>query len=233
MARIRTLKPEFWTDAKIVELPLEARLFFQGMWNFADDCGHIEDEPLRLKLQILPNDDFDAKKIIQDLLDAGLLTRLKGCLLIANFKRHQRIDNPSTCRFGEDSTRTRRGRARKSEDSGSPPSRKVREGRGKEGKGTSNAPSSPPKDAAFENFWKNYPARNGSRGSKKSALAAWGRLSEPKKRVAAESLAAYRAAAGSYPKDAVRYLRDEVWEGLVAPGETPPRPSFEAEMPRL
>ena len=29
MARIRTIKPEFWTDEKIVQLPFEARLLFE------------------------------------------------------------------------------------------------------------------------------------------------------------------------------------------------------------
>ena len=40
MARIRTIKPEFWTDEKVVTLPFEARLLFIGMWNFCDDEGY-------------------------------------------------------------------------------------------------------------------------------------------------------------------------------------------------
>ena len=39
MARIRTIKPEFWIDDVIVELPFETRLLFIGIWNFADDAG--------------------------------------------------------------------------------------------------------------------------------------------------------------------------------------------------
>lgn len=30
MARIRTIKPDFWTDEKLVKLSMEARLFFIG-----------------------------------------------------------------------------------------------------------------------------------------------------------------------------------------------------------
>jgi hypothetical protein len=41
MARIRTIKPEFWTDEKIVECSFEARLMFIGMFNFADDKGNL------------------------------------------------------------------------------------------------------------------------------------------------------------------------------------------------
>lgn len=152
MARIRTTKPEFWTDEKIVNLPYETRLFFMGLWSFADDCGHVEDEPLRLKLQILPNDDVDAKKLIETLISVGIVKRLRGCLSIVNFQKHQKIDRPSTCRFDEDSTKPPRKRRERSE---SPPSRKGREGNGREGKGASLASNAstreePPRDEIFE-----------------------------------------------------------------------------------
>ncbi len=41
MARIRTIKPEFWEDEKIGKLPIPCRLFI-GCWNFADDFGVIK-----------------------------------------------------------------------------------------------------------------------------------------------------------------------------------------------
>ena len=59
MARIRTIKPEFWTDEKIVELSAFARLLFIGLWNFADDAGRMEFSAKRLKMQIFPADDVD------------------------------------------------------------------------------------------------------------------------------------------------------------------------------
>jgi len=34
MARIRTIKPEFWTAEQVMELSRDARLLFIGMWNF-------------------------------------------------------------------------------------------------------------------------------------------------------------------------------------------------------
>lgn len=37
--RIRTVKPEFWTDEKLVELPDSTRLFFVGLWMLSDDAG--------------------------------------------------------------------------------------------------------------------------------------------------------------------------------------------------
>lgn len=148
MARIRTLKPEFWTDEKIVTLPYETRLFFQGMWNFADDCGHIENEPLRLKLQILPHDPVDASEQIKALVDAGLVEQRSGCLLIPGFEKHQRIDKASSCRFPEDSTKPLRGRRDTSSTPRNKKPRKGREGNGKEGKGGESRATRVPKDFA-------------------------------------------------------------------------------------
>jgi hypothetical protein len=39
VARIRSIKPAFWTDEKINRLSNDAALFFIGLWNFADDYG--------------------------------------------------------------------------------------------------------------------------------------------------------------------------------------------------
>jgi len=54
MPRIRTIKPEFWTDDKIVELSFPARLLFIGLWNFCDDWGRMEYKPKSIKLRIFP-----------------------------------------------------------------------------------------------------------------------------------------------------------------------------------
>lgn len=39
MARIRSIKPEFWTSEQVMALSPLARLAFLGMWNFCDDAG--------------------------------------------------------------------------------------------------------------------------------------------------------------------------------------------------
>ncbi|MFK1876092.1 hypothetical protein ACIXGC_19415 [Bacteroides fragilis] len=57
MARIRTIKPEFWEDEKIGKLPIPCRLFFIGCWNFADDFGVIKGNAALLKSQIFPYDE--------------------------------------------------------------------------------------------------------------------------------------------------------------------------------
>ncbi len=40
MARIRSIKTEFWTAEQVMECSPIARLLFIGMWNFCDDGGN-------------------------------------------------------------------------------------------------------------------------------------------------------------------------------------------------
>ena len=70
MARIRTIKPEFWTDKKIIRLSRDARLFFIGLWNFADDNGVLEADPLQLKAWIFPVDPDIGIEEIEKLINA-------------------------------------------------------------------------------------------------------------------------------------------------------------------
>lgn len=100
MARIRTIKPEFWTDEKIVQLPYEARLLYIGIWNFADDEGYLLDEPERIRMQVLPAEDIDAEMLIDLLVAAGFLDRIElndgvFALQIVHFVEHQKVSNPT------------------------------------------------------------------------------------------------------------------------------------------
>ena len=52
MARIRTIKPDFWSDEKIVELTPWARLLFIGLWNFSDDDGRMPFSPKKIKMLV-------------------------------------------------------------------------------------------------------------------------------------------------------------------------------------
>ncbi|KKK60207.1 hypothetical protein LCGC14_3026700, partial [marine sediment metagenome] len=40
MARIRTVKPDFWTSEDVAAVSRNARLLFIGLLNFADDVGN-------------------------------------------------------------------------------------------------------------------------------------------------------------------------------------------------
>ncbi|WP_324030596.1 hypothetical protein [Pantoea sp. JZ2] len=99
MARIRTIKPEFWTDEKVVECSFEARLMFIGMFNFADDKGNLVRSPKRIKMQIFPADMIDCEPLIKELSVAGLVSEysVNGVeyIHIDGFSKHQKINRPS------------------------------------------------------------------------------------------------------------------------------------------
>lgn len=99
MARIRTVKPEFWTDEKVVELGPWARLLFLGMLNFSDDAGRMVHSPRRIKMQILPADSVSIPELLKELDAMGFVQfyAVKGVeyLQIVNFNKHQKINHPS------------------------------------------------------------------------------------------------------------------------------------------
>lgn len=100
MARIRTIKPEFWEDEKIGKLPIPCRLFFIGCWNFADDYGVVKGNAALLKSQIFPYDEnlrvSEIKKWIDALVDARMLVPIihseESYYYIRTFRSHQVLD---------------------------------------------------------------------------------------------------------------------------------------------
>lgn len=99
MARIRTVKPELWTDEKVAECSIAARLLFIGMFNFADDNGNLVNSPKRIKMQIFPADSLDCEPLIKELMTHELLTEYSvnevSYLNIKGFNKHQKINRPS------------------------------------------------------------------------------------------------------------------------------------------
>jgi len=100
MARIRTIKPEFWTNEQVMECSTNARLLFIGMWNFCDDDGRISFSCKQLKAQIFPADDISSESIrgmIDELSTNGLIicyeVENKHYLQVTGW-HHQRIDRP-------------------------------------------------------------------------------------------------------------------------------------------
>lgn len=99
MARIRSIKPDFWTDEKLTECSLSARLLFIGTWNFADDAGNLDRSAKQIKARIFPIDAIDCEPLIQELIHQELLVEYsvggKKYLHIHGFAKHQIINRPS------------------------------------------------------------------------------------------------------------------------------------------
>lgn len=103
----------------------------------------------------------------------------------------------------------------------------------------SPSPAKPPTggeaDERFDDFWGRYPKRNGSRGDKRKARTAFGRLTVDQQQTAAEHVDVYARwckATDTLPCDATRYLHERRFdpdehgtdyaEGLQAAAATQP-----------
>jgi hypothetical protein len=93
MARLRTIKPEMYTNDDLARCSLAARYLFPGLWCYADRRGILEDRPLRLKANLYPFDDVDVNVLLQELHDAGFIRRYTAggvrCIAIVKFTKHQ------------------------------------------------------------------------------------------------------------------------------------------------
>lgn len=101
MARIRSIKPEFWTSEQVMECQPLARLLFIGLWNFCDDAGNHPDAEKTIKALIFPGDDIDSatvRRLLDELSAHGLLSFYehegKRYLHVSGWK-HQKIDKPT------------------------------------------------------------------------------------------------------------------------------------------
>ena len=97
MARIRTIKPEFFTSEDIVALSPLARLFYVSLWCESDREGRLSWRPGTLKMRYLPGDNCDVDLLAQELIDAELIVLYqvegKTYAEIPTFKNHQVINN--------------------------------------------------------------------------------------------------------------------------------------------
>lgn len=99
MPRIRTIKPQFWTDSAVLACTRDSRLLFLGLLNFADDKGNIEADPIMIKALIFPADDIDVTPLLNELEQERFLIPYsvdeKQYFNIRNFLKHQVINRPS------------------------------------------------------------------------------------------------------------------------------------------
>lgn len=92
MPRIRALKPDFFWDSDLCKLPPLVRIFFEGLWCYADRAGRLQDEPDKLKVQILPYEAITGEECLA-LLTPKFITRYsvgsKNYIQVNNFNKHQ------------------------------------------------------------------------------------------------------------------------------------------------
>src|SRR5688572_16308183 len=93
MARIRTIKPEFFTSEDIVSLSPLARLLYVALWCEADKEGRMVWKPKTFKMRYFPADSCDIDAMCAELLSAKLAVLYgDGYAYIPAFKAHQHIN---------------------------------------------------------------------------------------------------------------------------------------------
>lgn len=118
MARIRTVKPEFFASMSEKGSSLGARVLFLGMFTEADDAGRMIDSAKHLAGAVFPFDDnITARKVegwLRELEQADSIRRYQAngrrFIAITKFGVHQKISHPTPSRlpsppesFGNDS----------------------------------------------------------------------------------------------------------------------------------
>ncbi|MDQ7996089.1 MAG: hypothetical protein AAGC76_09570 [Luteibacter sp.] len=93
MSRARNIKPGFFKNELLVELPFEYRLLFIGLWTMADRDGRFEDRPTKLRMELFPADSVDVNAGLQALHDNGFILRYqidgkRFCQVLA-WSKHQ------------------------------------------------------------------------------------------------------------------------------------------------
>jgi len=130
MARIRSIKPDFFTDEDLAELKPITRILFVGLWCIADGEGRMEDRPKFIKVTVLPYDNCDVNAMLDDLDKSGFIIRYDRFIAIPNFNKHQRItgkEADTQSKYPPPPKEKQQGNNRETID--------VQEGKGKEGKG--------------------------------------------------------------------------------------------------
>jgi hypothetical protein len=101
LARIRTIKPEFFKHGDLFdaekETGLPLRLAFAGIWCLCDREGRFRWKPREIKLDVLPYDDVDFSRVLDALATRGFLVQYEcdGVMYgwVPSFKQHQSINN--------------------------------------------------------------------------------------------------------------------------------------------
>jgi len=154
MARIRTIKPEFFTSEDIVSLSPWARLLYIALWCEADREGRLVWKPLTFKIRYFPVDDVDILSLCSELIDKGLIELyLDNFASIPKFYRHQNINPRETASVLPEPLSTSRV------IDASPKKTDAQRGKSRKGKESSKRVATRV-DNDFEKFWAAYPRKD-------------------------------------------------------------------------
>lgn len=207
-ARIRTIKPDFFTSEDVVALSPMARLCFIALLCAADREGRLEWRPVTIKLRFFPADNVDIDALASEIEARGMLARYEadgtGYAQVVNFTKHQVVNNREAasiipappadlaCPTRQDACLTRGPRVLTRGPQKSP-TLSGREGKGKEHTHTrASRVRDATDDARFARFWSAYPKKV----AKADAYKAWNKLT-PDEALTDRIVAAVNTATGT------------------------------------
>lgn len=239
MARIRTIKPEFWTNEALSALPESTHLLAAALLNYADDEGYFNANITLIKAACSPLRDspVSIQESLVALAGIGYLATGNGsdgrCYgRIINFRKHQTINRPSASRIRPlvvsmagsvsshgpltDHSRTEQGTGNR-EGNGTIRGEDATAGDESEN-GSGTAQSYP---QAFEDFWQAYPTRGRRKRGKSKCYGIWRqaiRAAERQSLVeAAKTYAASDESTRGYARDPERFLKANWWREWLEP----------------
>lgn len=148
MSRIRTIKPDFWKHEDLSALPEATHMLAAALLNYADDDGYFNANPKLIQSECSPlrEPSVSIHESLKRLACIGYIRVGKGSDgktygQVVTFLDHQRINRPTESKIKgldivwEDSLSTHTQLTESS-----PPERKGKEGKGREGKRASAPP---------------------------------------------------------------------------------------------
>lgn len=98
MARIRTIKPDFWVSGKQLRLSADAVILIISLWNNADDEGRMVDDPVEIGAHC-PRVSGKVEQLLNELDRAPFIHRYvsengRKYIQVHDWKDHQVINHP-------------------------------------------------------------------------------------------------------------------------------------------
>jgi hypothetical protein len=91
--RARSLKPGFFKNELLAELPFGARLLFEGLWLMADRAGRLEERVKRISAELFAYDQVPTAKWLEELARLGFIVRYqadgKNYIAVRKWSKHQ------------------------------------------------------------------------------------------------------------------------------------------------
>jgi hypothetical protein len=227
MARIRTIKPEFFTSEDIVSLSPLARLLYIALWCEADREGRFVWKPKTFKMRYFPADNCNIEKLCEEIRSLGLVMVYEVNFLqygfIPSFHAHQHI-NPREQKTQLPDPPGNVFTTREARDSDASPRDSDVQG-GREGKGkevitprVDDAETNP----GFAKFWETWPT-NDRKQAKGKCLDAWKKASaERDAALVIDHVTAMKSSRewlkndGEFVPAPLVYLNQRRWEGAEA-----------------